>query len=665
MLEDDFDQQNHQHQHKKLRIFSSPLVRRTSRLSQRGPAHGGSWRRIEDGHDESNSEHHHGQDYDLPQFQRYEEPTLLEIFYDLFFAANYNVFNDTQQVTGQTKFKASVGYFCLLWLTWFQVALFDVRYVTDSLFARATRAIQLGVLVGFVVVAPKFNPKDQDLDTMRAMSLILCFSRACLAVEYASTLWHVRRYKKAHMPLYLQIALHAAASAVYLGVTFRFTREKQSRVYMTWYFIAGGEAILSLLLSNLSPVASLTKTHLMKRMTLLTVMIMGEGIQQLAKEVVTIVKNPTAWDSTTIGLVTAGTTTIYLVFLVYFDWLRDSFYLPRLRQQLWTSLHLPFHLALVLFMQGFTQYLLWSKITGQAERALNIADPFDDAKEMTSLKVRDSINASVQAFFQDYPPKILSTVETVNQALSNFTTISNSFWPLLVNGTVPSDLSSAPPGYEADLATTNDAFLTLSIAMYNALFGAFGINLDEDVSHKYPTAAKEVKDGGYQVLILSKTLERYYLVFAYGYIAAGCTIVLMVLLTIVARTTPFKPWPIARLAIILLLGLGTGLVATLWYDDQKLGVFLATPWVLPTITFVWAAIFILTHLNGQGIKRNRDRLRRRKDGGSLRDEADVAMTPSSQWGHGHKESTAYRGSETQSPTQALYHSVGGGQDDRK
>ncbi|EXU96235.1 hypothetical protein X797_010735 [Metarhizium robertsii] len=663
MLEDDFDRQHHQHQHKKLRIFSSPLVRRTSRLSQRGPAHGGSWRRIEDGHDESNSEHHrHDQDYDLPQFQRYEEPTLLEIFYDLFFAANYNVFNDTQQVTGQTKFKASVGYFCI---GFFPV---DIRQYAALLNnadapARATRAIQLGVLVGFVVVAPKFNPKDQDLDTMRAMSLILCFSRACLAVEYASTLWHVRRYKKAHLPLYLQIGLHAAASAVYLGVTFRFTSEKQSRVYMTWYFIAGGEAILSLLLSNLSPVASLTKTHLMKRMTLLTVMIMGEGIQQLAKEVVTIVKNPTAWDATTIGLVTAGTTTIYLVFLVYFDWLRDSFYLPRLRQQLWTSLHLPFHLALVLFMQGFTQYLLWSKITGQAERALDIADPFDDAKEMTSLKVRDSINASVQAFFQDYPPKILSTVETVNQALNNFTTISNSFWPLLVNGTVPSDLSSAPPGYEADLATTNDAFLTLSFAMYNALFAAFGINLDEDVSHKYPTAAKEVKDGGYQVLILSKTLQRYYLVFAYGYIAAGCTIVLMVLLTIIARTTPFKPWPIARLAIILLLGLGTGLVATLWYDDEKLGVFLGTPWVLPTITFVWAAIFILTHLNGQGIKRNRDRLRRRKAGGSLRDEADVAMTPSSQWSHGHKESTAYRGSETQSPTQALYHSVGGGRNE--
>ena len=93
----------------------------------------------------------------------------------------------------------------------------------------------------------------------------------------------------------MQIAIHAAASAVYLGVTFRFTGGKQSRVYMTWYFIAGAEAIASVLVSNISSVASLTDTHMMKRMALLTVMILGEGIQQLAKEVVTIVKNPDVW----------------------------------------------------------------------------------------------------------------------------------------------------------------------------------------------------------------------------------------------------------------------------------------------------------------------------------------------------------------------------------
>lgn len=64
---------------------------------------------------------------------------------------------------------------------------------------------------------------------------------------------------------------------------------------MTWYFIAGAEAVASVAISNLSAAASLTPTHMMRRMSLLTVMFLGEGIQQLAKEVVTIVKTPGAW----------------------------------------------------------------------------------------------------------------------------------------------------------------------------------------------------------------------------------------------------------------------------------------------------------------------------------------------------------------------------------
>lgn len=35
--------------------------------------------------------------------------------------------------------------------------------------ARLTRIVQLGVLVGFVVVAPKFDPTNQRAETMRAM----------------------------------------------------------------------------------------------------------------------------------------------------------------------------------------------------------------------------------------------------------------------------------------------------------------------------------------------------------------------------------------------------------------------------------------------------------------------------------------------------------------
>lgn len=42
---------------------------------------------------------------------QYTEPTLLEIFYDLYFAATYVVYSETLQVTDEPKFKASVGYF--------------------------------------------------------------------------------------------------------------------------------------------------------------------------------------------------------------------------------------------------------------------------------------------------------------------------------------------------------------------------------------------------------------------------------------------------------------------------------------------------------------------------------------------------------------------------
>lgn len=128
-----------------------------------------------------------------------------------------------------------------------------------------------------------------------AAAVILMLSRSVLVIDYAATLWHVRRYKKEHRPLHLQIALHTVAAAVYLGVSFAFKVGVRSRVYMTWYFIAGTEAIASMLLSNMSPFASLTGTHLMKRLTLLTVMIMGDGIVEVGKEVVVIVRNPDAW----------------------------------------------------------------------------------------------------------------------------------------------------------------------------------------------------------------------------------------------------------------------------------------------------------------------------------------------------------------------------------
>lgn len=121
------------------------------------------------------------------------------------------------------------------------------------------------------------------------------FSRAILVVEYATTLWHVRRYEKSRIPLYVSIAVNAIAMFIYLGVTFSFQQDKNSRVYITWYCISGAEGIATLVISYVWPVMDFSGTHFIKRLTLLTVMMLGDGLINIAKEVVTIVQAPDAW----------------------------------------------------------------------------------------------------------------------------------------------------------------------------------------------------------------------------------------------------------------------------------------------------------------------------------------------------------------------------------
>lgn len=106
-------------------------------------------------------------------------------------------------------------------------------------------------------------------------------------------------YRRARLPLLLQTLLNVATGAIYLGITFRFEHYDKSghnsRVFITWYFIAAAEALLTITLSNFWRTLSFTRTHLMKRMSLLTVMILGDGIVSIAQNVVTIVKRPDAW----------------------------------------------------------------------------------------------------------------------------------------------------------------------------------------------------------------------------------------------------------------------------------------------------------------------------------------------------------------------------------
>ena len=79
---------------------------------------------------------------------------------------------------------------------------------------------------------------------------------------------------------------------------------------------------------------------------------------------------------------------------------------------------------------------------------------------------------------------------------------------------------------------------------------------------------------------------------------------IMTILAIISRTTPYKTWwPIVRIVVNFCLAIGTALVSVLWYHEDAMEDYLYSPWVIPAITLVWTVILILTHINGEGISR--------------------------------------------------------------
>ncbi|KAL6817573.1 hypothetical protein V8C40DRAFT_76136 [Trichoderma camerunense] len=582
------EHEGHSEVREKLRLMKSPVVLSETSETSHGGAEMPNLANFGDRYTDNSI-----------QFMRHEEAGTLEIFTDLFFAANYAVFSKTQSVTSHERVGSYIGYFGMLWMTWLVVGLYDVRFVTDSIFERLVRAVHLGAFVGFAVVAPKFDPSNQDVTTMRAMSLILMVSRLGLMIEYGSILWHVRRFKNVHISFYVQMSIHFIAAMIYLGITFRFTNSKESRVFVTWYVVGVVEVLSTFGAAIWFPVLSLAKTHLMNRLFLLTVIILGESIVVLADKVVIIVENPDSWDASIIGILTAGVATTYMVFLIYWDWMKTA-YLPPLRQMLWTLIHFPFHLALVLFMQGFTQFIQWSKVIDVLNNLSTNWIIFDPAKlaHTTSEKVQQNLTAELNKFENLYPPTYVETIELIQEALGNITDISNSFWPNWGKALTNDDYEL--PDDENTVIFYN-LFTSLLNAMENSVFAVFEIDLQKEALKE----EREKGGSGEEQQSLSQngaqideaTWERYNLVFTYGYIAAGACLALMVLLSIIARVTPWKPWPVIRSIIYLLLALGMGLVALLNLSDDKLNTFLNTPWLLPTLCIAWTVVLLLTHIH--------------------------------------------------------------------
>lgn len=312
--------------------------------------------------------------HDNPAFHRHAEATTAELFYDLFFVANLTTFTSMLEINDHKSLTAYIGFFSLLWLTWYQVSLYDVRFSSDSIFERCAKAIHFGVMVGFAVIGPQWTPGQDvnDYKIYKAFGLILMVSRITLFLQYGVTLFYTRKFKKTIIPLALIMGSTLLAAILYGSLTPAFPNNKyitdefgqqfyvaqKSDAYIAWYVIGICETLLTVVVSCVWRVISFKGTHMVQRMSLLTLIILGEGIIVVCKSISKIIKNEYLWTAAIIGQIVAAILIIYFLYMLYFDRLQEEHF-GSIKQQVWSFLHFPLHTTLVLVLQGVSLLILW------------------------------------------------------------------------------------------------------------------------------------------------------------------------------------------------------------------------------------------------------------------------------------------------------------------
>ncbi|KAB8296737.1 hypothetical protein EYC80_002157 [Monilinia laxa] len=496
--------------------------------------------------------------FETPEFRRYEETTNMELFYDLFFVANLTTFNDVHDVNEIDALKSYAGFFCILWFLWLQVSLFDVRFVTDSVLERIAKALQFGVMIGLAIVGPDFNSSNQKPSAFRSVAIILMASRLVLSLQYSAILYHVWYYKNSKRPLFLVIMANVVAALIYLTTFFGFTKEtsKTGKVFIVWYITAIIETAVNILISSKWKVLSFRGSHLVQRMTLLTLIILGEGIIGLSKSIADITEEEGSYNISLIFTVVSAVGIIYFLYMLYFDWLNRSQF-GSVRQQIWAFLHFPFHLALVFLVEGVAQFIRWRKVVEIIhEVGKKYINEFKVVPATDSLDLKKRLAQVTRTIFKKFPPRFTQTISDTQLALWN---IGNTTFK-----------SSEQLGNMTTLFST----------VQDSLFDNFGIDP--------PESEIPITDPNEE---WNENLEVLALVFTYFFLASGITLILMNILNTLSRPTMTRADKV-RIAINFVLSFTLASLAGI--SKTETGFYFAqSAWVLPSVAGTYAFVMLL------------------------------------------------------------------------
>ncbi|KAJ9635620.1 hypothetical protein H2204_005794 [Knufia peltigerae] len=513
-------------------------------------------------------------DNELPRFRYHHESSTIELFYDLFLVANLTSFTADHEIINGQSLRNYVGFFTIVWFTWLETSLFDVRFATESVFTRICKAIAFAAMTGIAACGANYNTGEvsEHLRTFRSLSIILMISRLALAIQYIVVLLYVHKYPRTQAPLLATIAILLLSAIAFLGTFFAFNLNDESNehntsgsnssgppVYISHYIIVCVETIGVIAISCIWRSISFKKTHLVERIGLITLIIMGEGIIGITKSISKILQNAANTAASVFGITISAVLLLYFVWILYFDQIdHDRF--GTIRQQVWAILHFPLHTALILVSEGSATLILWKAIIRYLVEALAIQVQATDMVSSTNAEVAGYIEKQLKTFVHHFKNETLFRLDVESFINSSLT-----------------DIRQLPAN---DSSGRNDTIVGIRDDMFNLVFGAFGIEVNQEDTTWDP-----------QLSIFDTVIFYYYL-------AAGVFVILLAVLYSFGKTNKSRgEWFSAVLRLVVGIGLCTTTPAlVLRSDKSSTRGFVFSAWTVTVVMLVYFVLIILDNL---------------------------------------------------------------------
>lgn len=273
----------------------------------------------------------------------------------------------------------------------------------------------------------------------------------------------------------------AIAAIIYLGISFAFSSESSVNAYIAWYVVAIFEVGSNIAIAGNWRILSFKDTHLVERMTCLTLIVLGEGVIGLTSRIALIENFDFIFSASGIGTIIASLLIIYFVYQLYFDNVQMEHF-GTIRQQIWAFLHFPFHLALVLLMEGINQFVIW-------RHAVEILDivfgPILDLSDnVTPDQFFDTLNQTVYDTLGTFwpPSNDTSVIDEILTALNTISPTSNATEGQFVDAAetitvelfkiVVEDFGFSPPGGDVSGLGFDDQ-INAYYSVFTLIFGLY------------------------------------------------------------------------------------------------------------------------------------------------------------------------------------------------